>query len=392
MKHIVVVGGGFAGVKLARELQDDHRFKVTLISANKCFEYHAALYRSATGRSHLEVAVALGRIFAGTEVDTVHDEVVKIDAKKQTVSTKNKLSFKYDELVVATGAITSYFGIKGLPVYSYGMKSIDEAEKLKAHLHAELTSGHKPDLNYVVVGAGPSGVELAAEMVSYLRRLRQKHGIRKQFHVDLVEAADRVLPSMPIAFSRLVAKRLKRLGVEVYTKTAVKGETADELVLPHGSIKSHTVIWTAGITNSELPAKSIELFKLGQGHKVVVDDRLQAADHIWVAGDSAATEYSGWAQTACYDGAYLASTFKRAANGLPPLEYTPTQPVAAIPVGPSWCAAQIGNLTISGYGGWIVRRYLDLKLMRSVLPAGLAWRVWGMGRRSEESCATCRHA
>ncbi len=392
MKHVVVVGGGFAGVKLARELQHDHRFLVTLISSNHYFEYHAALYRSATGRSHLEVAVPLEEIFAGTNVDVVRDDVIKIDAHKRIVSTKGKLAYRYDELVIGTGVTTSFFGIKGLPQYSYGMKSMVEAEKLKAHLHSELTSGHKPDLNYVVVGAGPSGVELAAEMVSYLSRLRKKHGIKKQFHVDLVEAAPRILPNMSEAFAETVMHRLQSLGVYVYTDTMVKAETADKLILPHGSIDTHTVVWTAGMTNSPLPVNNPKLFKLGKGARVEVGPKLEAAEHIWVAGDSADTKYTGWAQTACYDGWYLAENFRREHDGDRPLKYAPKKPIGAIPVGPHWCAVPLAGLTLTGYLGWIVRRYVDLKLMLSVLPAGMAWRVWGMGRIAEESCQICRSA
>jgi NADH dehydrogenase len=143
-----------------------------------------------------------------------------------------------------------------------------------------------------MVGAGPSGVELAGELVGYLHRLRRNHGIRKPFSVDLVEAAPRILPTLPESISRAADKRLRRLGVKIYTSTAVKGETADQLQLPEGSVDTHTVVWTAGMTGSPLFGKHPKLFKLGKGGRVVVDEFLAAAPHIWVAGDSAASPKS----------------------------------------------------------------------------------------------------
>lgn len=389
MKQIVVVGGGFAGVKLARELQGDKNFGVTLISSRDCFEYHAALYRSATGRSQLEVAVPLAEIFQGTNVKLVIDTVVKIDNKQRAVTCGTGTSYKYDELVLALGTVPAYFGINGLAEYSYGIKTISEAMRLKNHLHAELTQGHKPDLRYIVVGAGPSGVELAGEMVGYLRRLRRNHGIRTPFHVELVEAAPRILPTLPESISRAAERRLGRLGVKIYTSTAVKGETADQLQLPEGSVKTHTVIWTAGMTGSPLFGQHPKLFKLGKGGRVEVDEHLQAAPHIWVAGDSAASPKSGWAQTAIHDGRYLAKNFKRAAAELTLHIYQPPTPIAATPIGPHWCAVNLKGLQLFGYPGWLVRRWSDLQLYSEILPRRLAWRSWLYGSRIEESCPEC---
>jgi NADH:ubiquinone reductase (H+-translocating) len=390
MKHVVIVGGGFAGVKAARELMKDRRFTVTLISDRLDFEYHAALYRSATGRSPLEVSVPLTNIFYGTDVEVVHDTATKIDAKKQILTCTSGSKYQYDELILALGAVTAYFGIKGLPDYSYTIKTVTDALRLKDHLHAELTAGHKPDLNYVVVGAGPAGVELAAEMVSYLKRLRKRHGIKKHFHVDLVEAAPRILPSLPEQFSRVVEKRLKELGIKLYTSTAVKGETADQLQLPEGSINTHTVIWTAGLTNDPFYADYPKLFSLGKGGKVEVDEHLSAGNHIWVLGDSALTAKTGWAQTAVYDGIYIGKVLKAQESGKPLPKYNPGQPIGAIPAGHNWCGVNMSGRMFYGYLGWIVRRWADFRLYRQILPLNMAVSTWLMGNSREESCPECR--
>lgn len=389
-KKVVIVGGGFAGVKAARELAGDSRFSVTLVSDREDFEYHAALYRSATGRSPLQVAVPLAEIFARTNVELLHDAVTTIDAIKKTVGTKGGKQLRYDELLLAPGAVTAYFGIKGLPEYSYNIKTIEEALRLKEHLHAELTEGHKPDLHYVVVGAGPSGVELAGELVSYLRRLRKNHRSDTPFHVDLVEAAPRILPTLPEVVSRKVEARLKQLGVNIYASTAVKGETAQSLQLPHGSIDTHTVIWTAGLTNDPLFADNKGLFTLGKGGKVEVDEYLGAGKGVWVLGDSAASAKTGWAQTAVYDGAYVAGNLKRAEAKQPLAEYAPPDPIGAIPVGPNWCAVSAGSTKLYGLVGWVVRRWSDLKLYRAVMPLRMALRSWIVGDKMTETCPNCR--
>lgn len=389
-KRVVIVGGGFAGVTAARKLSKDSRVSVTLVSLSECFEYHAALYRSATGRSRLEVAVSLDEIFKGTEIQVVIDKAIKIDEKKKIVSTGSMLNLHYDKLILAPGTVTDYFGIKGLPEYSYSIKTIEEAIRLKNHLHAELITGHKPDLHYVVVGAGPSGTELAGELVSYLKKLRRAHKINKSFQVDLIEAAPRILPSLPERFSRTVEKRLTKLGVKIYPSTAVKGESASSLHLPHGSIDTHTVIWTAGMSNSSLFADHPKTFKLGKGKKAEVDKQLKVGSDIWVAGDSANTQKTGWAQTAVYDGKYIADSILRELDGAKPVRYSPKDPIGAIPVGPNWCAVNIHGQQFYGYLGWIIRRWNDFRLFRRVMPFGLATRSWLMGNVVEETCSVCR--
>lgn len=104
---------------------------------------------------------------------------------------------------MALGVVTNFFNIKGLEEFAYGIKSLEDAEKLKIHLHQQITDEGKPDLNYVVVGGGPTGIELAGALGDYVKYICQKHGIkRRAVHVDLVEAAPRLVPRMPTAISK----------------------------------------------------------------------------------------------------------------------------------------------------------------------------------------------
>lgn len=381
--RVVIIGSGFVGLSAARQLANDDRFAVTLISQRHCFEYHSALYRSATGRSPLEVAVPLLDIVDGMHnVRLVQATIEKVDAAKQQVSDSDGNHYAYDELIVGVGMTTAYFGIPGLQEHAYPLGSIDQAMRLRAHLREEVLS--QPDGHYAVVGAGPSGVELAGELTCYLAQLRKRHRITAPYTVELIEAAPRILPTMPEPYARKVEARLKALGVVVYTSTAVRAETADKLTLPNGDLDTHTVIWTAGMANNTLFKAHPKLFKLGPRGRVAVDGQLQAYEHVWVGGDNAGTQLTGWAQTAAYDGRYIATNLQRAAEDKPALSYKPTPPVAAIPVGPRWCAVNEEGRSFYGYRGWLMRRWMDLALYRMVMPNGLAWRAWRHGRTAQE--------
>lgn len=392
LQRVIIVGGGFAGIRAARELARDHRFHVLLISDRADFEYHAALYRSATGRSPLEVSIPLHRIFPhNSRVEVIRDKVESINAKTKVVAGEDGCTYEYDHLILAPGTITQYFGIGGLKRYSFGIKSSAEALRFKHHLHDQLLDPETLDLDYVVVGAGPTGTELAGELVSYLNRIYTKHQISsKYFQVSLVEAGPRILPSLPEAASELAVTRLRKLGVRMYINTPVKGETSEHLHLPSGKIRTRTVVWTAGIANSPLLTSHKKMFTFGKAGRVSVNARLEGAPNIHVLGDSADTQYSGWAQTALYDGWFVATNLRRELSEKKPLHYHPKKPVGAVPIGPLWCMAVFPHLILFGFLGWQVRRLMDLKLFTTLLPLKLGLRSWLYGHKNEENgCPVC---
>src|SRR6476660_5946082 len=167
-EKVLIVGGGFGGVKAALELVNDDRFSVTLLSDQPYLRYYPTLYHTATGGRGANSNIPLARLFEGKEVKVVHGKAVSVDKKAKTVLTDDSKTYEYDTLVLSLGVVTNYFGIEGLAEFSYGIKSITEANRLKAHLHQQLIDEGKPDLNYVVIGAGPTGIELAGALPSYL--------------------------------------------------------------------------------------------------------------------------------------------------------------------------------------------------------------------------------
>ena len=187
-KNIVIVGGGFAGVKAALELCKHSDFTVTLVTKTNIFNYYPTLYKTATGGSRVISSMLLGEIFNGKAVQTIVDTATKIDRAKKNITTATGRTIPYDELILGLGVVTNYFGIEGLEQFSLSMKSIDKAEGLKAHLNAQLRDTGKPDLNYVVVGGGPTGVELAGALPHYMRHLFKKYRLpERPIHVDLIE-------------------------------------------------------------------------------------------------------------------------------------------------------------------------------------------------------------
>lgn len=388
--RVVIVGGGFAGVRTALSLANKKGMEVKLISSQTYFEYHAALYRSATGRSPLEVAIPLRDFFGYAQnIEVLEDVVVGIDVDAKFVTGKGGSRYEYDSLVLAPGNVTEFYGIAGLKDYAYGVKTIHEALRLKRHLHDQLLQAES-EKNYVVIGAGATGVELSAELAAYLKKIRNKHKIQKSFTVDLIEAGPRVLPAMPETFSKTVERRLKKLKIKMLFNMHVKSETIDGIQLPRGPLRSHTVVWTAGVINNPFFSRFPGVIRLGKADRVEVNEYLQAASDIFVLGDSAATPYAGMAQTALHDAKFVADNLLRAAKQKPLLAYRPKRPIYAIPVGSRWAAVLWGNTTIIGRFGWVLRRLADLRLYLTFLPFTKALTAWRYGFVDEEVCPVCK--
>jgi len=387
-KKIVIIGGGFGGVKAALELIKYPEFEVTLIGAHLDFRIYSTLYRVATGGSLKVASVPLFDIFSDKKIDIIIDKAVKLDREAHTVQTENGSRFEYNALICALGVTTNFFGIKGLEEFSFGIKSPEDANKLKQHLHDQLLDSDKTDSSYVVVGGGPTGIELAGALPSYIRQICDQHGLGQQrIRVDLVESAPRILPRMPKDISFVVKRQLKKEGVNVMTKKAVQAQTADALLVNGRPIQSQTVIWTAGVTNN--PFFSTENFQLATNHKVRVDQFLQAEPGIYVIGDNADTPYSGMAQVAIDDGKFVAQNLRRISLGKDPLPYKARKPIYVVPAGPGWAAVLWGKFRIYGILGWWLRRLADFIAYHDYEPWQQAVQRWLSDDEEEESCPTC---
>ncbi len=387
-EKVLVVGGGFAGVKAALELCKDDRFAVTLLSDDTDLRYYPTLYRSATGGKRSNSSIPLRDIFRTKQVTLARGTAAKLIRKDKTITTAKGHAYEYDTLILALGVVTNYFDIPGLKEYSYSIKSQGEAARFKKHLHEQLADERRPDLHYVIVGAGPTGIELAGALPHYLSCIMSNHGVKhRAIHVDLIEAAPRLLPHMPKDTSRAVRKRLRKLGVRLHLNSTVEGETADKLMVNNKPIRSHTVVWTAGVTNH--PFFKDNDFTLTARGKVATDIYLQAEPDIYVLGDNANTPYSGMAQTALWDGKFVARNLKRHASGWRLRSYEAKPPVTVLPCGPRWAAVVWGHLRLYGWIGWLLREAADMKGYRSLEPWRRATRQWYNEFTNEDDCETC---
>lgn len=385
---MVIAGGGFGGVKAALELADISNVDITLISDNDDFHFHGGLYHAATGGSRAQSVVPLKNLFVGKSITLIKDKTTKLNRKDKVLSTSSGQKLHYDSLILALGAVTNYFDIKGLPEYSFGIKTYQEAVALKQHLHEQLITTRQPDYNYIVVGGGPTGVELAGVLPGYIKQIMKKHGIKNRtVHIKLVEAAPRVLPNMPKNISIVVGRRLRRLGVRLLLNKRVSGETVDDLIVEGVPIKSHTVVWTAGATNH--PFFTVNKFDLSQNGRVKVNEHLEAEPDIFVIGDNADTPHSGMAQTAIRDGDFVAQNIKRRLAQKPLKPYQPKRPVYLTPVGPHWAAVRWSKWHLYGRLGWLARRFAEFMAYRDLEPWWKASRQWLAADNQEETCPYC---
>ena len=387
--NIVIVGGGFAGIKTALLLAKDRDMHVTLISDRDHFVYYPALYAVATGGAQRQSFVPLRDIFADTRVRIIHDTITGYDPVRRIVS--GHKDYSYDRVVFALGVVTSYFGIKGLKDYSFGIKSSDEVTKFRCHLHDELTSTRQLDKQYVVVGAGPTGVELASSLAQYIDHIAHAHAIHhNRIRIALVEAAPRVLPRMSEAASRHVTARLKSIGVKVMTHETVEWQDDDEVFVSGRSIPTHTVVWTSGVTNHPFFERHANHFRLSPNKRVIVDEHLMINQQTYVVGDNAFTPHAGLAQTALHDAHFVAQDILASHRGSVRSAYRSYQPPVVIPVGRHWALLEWRLLRVRGMLGHAIRRCADLIGYRDILPLSLALSAWRAESSTEDECPICQ--
>lgn len=394
-KHLVIVGSGWAGMRLVRQMQkvDNHKLRITLISDITNFRYSAALYRVATGRREREAIIPLSEILEDLpNVEFVRATVTHIDRAAKTITTSNHKTFHYDYAVLSMGVVTTYFGIPGLEHWSYSIKTAQELRLLRTHLHQELMQDHAPDKNYVVIGGGPTGVELAAALTSYMKEVVKKHGLkRRRVTIDLVEAAPRLLPLSDPRASKKTLARLRRLGVRVMLGRQVESQTGDYLVVSGVKIPTHTVIWTAGVSNNPFYDKNAKQFNFGKRGKIAVDDHLRVDESVYVIGDNADTPYSGLGLTAVHNAHYVGKDLiKRLAGNIHTPPYKPLSPATVVPGGARWAIFQYKKIVFGGPVASIIRSLADLVSYTDIVGPLKAIQLWLRSEEREELCTICQ--
>jgi NADH dehydrogenase len=382
--RVVIVGGGFGGVKAALELAGKKGFEVQLISDSTHFEYHGALYRSAVGHSPKEVVIPLKEIFEGKKVEVILDRIEKIDSKKKLVVGEGGDIYKYDGVILGLGSQVNYFGIPGLEEHTETMHDISSTLRLRKKLVDLFSEPQRRPVRIAVVGGGASGVELASELPHFAELIAKRNSLPKpKVTILLVEASPRLLPNLSPKVSEIISKRLVEMGVEIYQNISVESCANCSLKLSAGGLDANLIVWTAGAKPADFFANNPEVFTLARNHRVVVNEHLQARGHkdIYVLGDNADTKYSGMAQTAIFDAKFIASNLVAQKQKRKIKKYKPRAPTYVITGGGKWAVVQQGKKITSGTRGWGIRRQADLWVFKNFIPYKQAIKTWRSGNK-----------
>lgn len=377
--RVVVVGGGFGGVKSALLLSGQAGFDVTLISDNTRFEYHGALYRSAVGRSPMEVVIPLKDIFEGTDVRIELDKAAYIDNQKKSLVSETGNIYKYDVLILALGNTVNYFNLKGMDIHAERMNDISSTIKLRKKLVEIFSVKSKKPARVAIIGAGASGVELAGEVYGFAKLVAKRHGANLiKPKVMLIDGSDRILPLLSKKASDKTTKHLQKQGVQLHLNTRVESCEEGNVCLSVGNLGADVVVWTAGSKPVDFYQRNDHIFTIGRGGRVVVDDYLRSTGQkdIYVLGDNADTKYSGMAQTALWDAMFVVKNLVSQRSGKKMKPYRAKKPIYVVTAGQKWAVAEKGRSVVSGKRGWAVRRQADLAIFKNFQPYKEAIKTW----------------
>jgi len=375
--HVVIVGGGFGGLTATRALCKAP-VTITLIDRSNHHLFQPLLYQVATASlSPADIAAPIRAILRRqVNSEVMMDEVIGVDAKERLVLTKTR-RIPYDYLILATGSFYGYFGHEDWNKFAPGLKCITDAIQIRRRIltafeEAEMESDpekRKAFLTFVVVGAGPTGVEMAGSIGELAR-----YALRKDFrHVDpgmtkivLIEANERILMGFPLALAKKAQRKLESLGVEIITKTRVDHIDENGVEFEGNRVRAKTVIWAAGVVAS--PAGKWLQAETDRAGRVKVEPNLSLPGHpeIFVVGDTAlytqnGKSLPGVAPVAMQQGKYVAALIRRKLKGDPPLKpfrYKNKGNLAT--VGRGYAVAEFRKLRISGGFAWITWLFVHI--------------------------------
>ncbi|HEX8802073.1 MAG TPA: NAD(P)/FAD-dependent oxidoreductase [Terriglobales bacterium] len=400
LARVVIVGGGFAGLAAAKALRNAAA-KVILIDRTNHHLFQPLLYQVATSvltpgqiaspirsilRNQKNTTIVMGEV---TGVDKDQKCVIVSDADRQDVP------IGYDYLILATGATHSYFGHNEFAEYAPGLKSLADAEAVRNKIlqafelaeAEEDPSRHRELLTFILVGAGPTGVEMAGAL-PILVRSTLKSDFRRidpaSARIVLVDMAPRVLGPFSESLSKAAQQRLEKLGVEVRLGHSVDRIDSEGIVVAGERIASKTVIWTAGVAPSSAGKwLNVETDRAG---RVRVQKDLSVVGHpeIFVIGDTASLDQNGKplpgvAQVAIQQGRYAGKLIHgRVVGNPPPGPFSYFDKGSLAVVGKGFAVLQTGKVQVSGFGAWLTWAAVHLQFLATSslrLTVFLQW-VW----------------
>ncbi|MHB1167768.1 MAG: NAD(P)/FAD-dependent oxidoreductase [Longimicrobiales bacterium] len=377
LPHVVIIGGGFAGLYCARNL-GRAPVRVTLVDARNFHLFQPLLYQVATASlSPADIAMPLRYVLRGQENTQVWlGTVMGIDTASRTVDLSGGGALHYDYLVLATGATHAYFGHDEWAERAPGLKTVDDATEIRRRfLFAFEAAEREGDpaarerlLTFAIVGAGPTGVELAGAMAEIARQVmpREFRSIdTKTARILLLEGGPRVLPTYTEESSASAQRQLEHLGVEVHTSALVTGITDESVIIGDHDIPAANVFWAAGVAASPLGAElGVPLDRAG---RVIVEEDCSVPGHpeILVLGDLAHIEQDGRqvpgvAPAAIQMGKHAARVLRAAVAGEPRPAFRYRDKGNLATIGRARAVAEIAGAKLSGLVAWLVWAFVHI--------------------------------
>lgn len=383
-KHIIILGAGFAGLDLAKRLRHS-KYEITLIDQYNFHQFQPLFYQVATARLEpSSISFPLRKVFQKNKC--VHVRLAKVNsvdmqAKKVLTSEGD---FAYDYLVIATGCTTNYFGNRNIEQYAFPMKSTTEAITLRNRIllnFEDALSAKEEELsaimNIVVVGGGPTGVELSGSLAELKRNILPKDYPDMDFsklNVYLIEAGPATLGPMSKASQQKSQEYLEKMGVHVWTNALVEDYDGKTVKLKDGrTIATHTLIWAAGVSGN-VP-EGIAKDKVVRGNRIKVDqyNRVEGWDDVFAIGDVCYMETPefprGHAQLANVANAQAKNTadnFQRLLKNQSLKPFVYKNPGTMATVGKRKAVVDLPHFSFQGRMAWFVWMFLHLMLILNV--------------------------
>lgn len=379
MPRIVIIGGGFGGINLAKKLKNKP-VEVLMLDKHNYHTFQPLLYQVAMGAIEADsIGFPLRRIFTNQKNFTFNlAEVKTIDAEKNTI-TADIGEISYDYLVIATGANTNFFGNKDIEHYTMPMKNISEALNIRSFMLQNLekaviaTDQKEKDalMTFVVVGGGPTGVELSGALAEMRNKILCKDYptlCREEMRVHLVEGKPVVLGAMSGAASAAAKAALLKMGVTIHNGVHVQSYDGCTLKIDNGvEVDARNVFWAAGVMG-EMPG-GLTSGTIANGKRIVVDEigRVQGYQNIFAIGDVSAmitpelpNGIPGMAQGAIQTGRHLAKNLMHIISGEPTVPFRYWDKGSLATVGQSKAVADIGRFHFHGFFAWMLWMFVHL--------------------------------